>query len=164
MFYEEYSKNIKHKVVIYKMIKVLYKSSCNSSKWSNFIFLLFSPLGTYCKWKGTPCDILLNRVWILLFEINELSLHKFGVTDSSRHLTLLFSLTSLGKTSLFNFLFNASLNLAKKCFGRSITQHKHLFNFSLTEFFLASCHNSWKLRLDQSHIFSKHAHFIHVEN
>ena len=91
------SKNIKHKVVIYKMIKVLYKRSCNSGKWSNFIFLLFSPLGTYCKWKGTPCDILLNRVWIPLFEMNKLSLYKSGVTDSFRHLTFLLPLLFLGK-------------------------------------------------------------------
>lgn len=133
MFYEEYSKNIKHMVVIYRMIKVLYKSSCNSSKWSNFIFLLFSPLGTHCKWKGTPCDILLNRVWISLFEINELSLHKFGVMDSSRYLTLLISLIPRGKI-YFNFLLNASLSLAGKYFGGGIMQHKHWLNLYLNSF------------------------------
>lgn len=53
------------------MINVLYEGGCNSSKWSHFISLLLLPLGIYCKWKVAQCEVYLNRIWILLFEVNE---------------------------------------------------------------------------------------------
>lgn len=164
MFYEEYSKIIKHKAVIYKMTKVLYKRSCNSCKWSNFIFLLFPPLGTYCKWKRAPRDSLLNRVWVPLSESNEPARRTSGVADSARHLTSLVYLVSLCKI-LFN-LFIASLDLASNFSWGGITQNKHSLTLSLTEIFLAFCHNSWKILVLAIgiQVFWQHVHFIHADS